>query len=47
MIPRLLSPMPEAARAVSAAVGAAVLSATSPWPTRAHHAPRRGVEPRP
>jgi hypothetical protein len=44
---RLLSPMPEAVRAVSAAVGAAGLSATSPWPTCAHRALRRGVEPQP
>jgi hypothetical protein len=47
MIPRLLSPMPEAARAVSAAVGAVILSATSPWPTCARRAPRHGVESRP
>jgi len=46
MRPRLLSPVPEAARAVPAAAGAAASSATSPWPTCGPRAPRRGAEAR-
>jgi hypothetical protein len=46
MMPRPLSRIPEVARAVPAVAGAVALSATSPWPTCARRAPRRGAEPR-
>jgi len=46
MMPKLLIPVPEAARAVPAAAGAAASSATSPWPICARRAPRRDAEPR-
>lgn len=44
MMPKLLIPVPEAARAVPAAAGTAASSATSPWPTSARRTPRRGAE---
>ena len=46
MMPRRLIPIPEAARAVPAAAGAAASSAMSLWPICARRAPRRGAEPR-
>jgi hypothetical protein len=46
MMPRRLSPIPEADRAVPAVADVAALSATSPWPTCADRAPCRGAERR-